>query len=136
MLGSVGSFAELADLSSREAESVQPASQIDMYPEGRRAARQQQAADPLSPQPRTTCFGPLIGYGSFALAMSLGSTLSCQRDRVMALLADTPVTAPHSVKGSLPALDYYVGKLGELGTTLSKRNSSRINKKPRHFRQL
>ena len=114
----VASIPELFDLSLREAQGLQPASKIHMYPEGRRGTRQRQAADPLPLQPRSTLFGPLIRYSSLALAIGLGSALYHQRDRVFALLAGSPVTAPHSVKVSLPTLDYYVGKLGELGKEL------------------
>jgi hypothetical protein len=60
---------------------------------------------------------PLIRLAGVLLVIGLGSTLYWQGRHLTALLVQSPVALAHSVAKSLPPLDYYVGKLGEAGST-------------------
>ncbi len=63
-------------------------------------------------EPASIWIRPVV---ALLLVIGLSSTLYWQRDQFAALFAGS-VTFPHSMK-SLPKLDYYVGKLGELALT-------------------
>jgi hypothetical protein len=88
-----------------------------LRPEIRPAEIQQwQAKNGPTLEPTSIVVRPLIAMAGLLLVIGLGSTLYSQRDRVTALLAES-VTLPHSVSKSLPKLDYYVGRLGEMALT-------------------
>ena len=83
--------------------------------------RQQQARSGPALEPASIGLRPLIRLAGVLLVIGLGSTLYWQGHRLTALLVQSPVALAHSVAKSLPPLDYYVGKLGETGSTALRR---------------
>jgi hypothetical protein len=79
--------------------------------------RQQQARSGPTLKPASIGLRPLIRLAGVLLVIGLGSTLYWQGHHLTALLVQSPVALAHSVAKSLPPLDYYVGKLGEAGST-------------------
>jgi len=83
--------------------------------------RQQQARSGPILEPGSIGLRPLIRLAGVLLVIGLGSTLYWQGHHLTALLVQSPVALAHSVAKSLPPLDYYVGKLGEAGSTALRR---------------
>jgi len=83
--------------------------------------RQQQARSRPTLEPASLGLRPLTRLAGVLLVIGLGSTLYWQGHHLTALLVQSPVALAHSVAKSLPPLDYYVGKLGEAGSTALRR---------------
>jgi hypothetical protein len=69
------------------------------------------------PEPPSLWLRPLIAFAALLLVIGLGSMLYWQGNRFTALLVRSPVTLPQFPAKSLPRINYYAGKLGEVASS-------------------
>src|SRR6266542_4598493 len=104
---------ERRPMSSPGGQSTRDSSEVRLGTQG----RQRQASGGASLEPTSLCLRPLIAFAGVLLVIGLGSTLYWQGDRFTALLVRSPVTLPQFPAKSLPRINYYVGKLGEVASS-------------------
>lgn len=109
---------ESAQMPMPEGQKRKLGSDLRLRPEMRVSTevRQQRARSDPTLKPASIGLRPLIRLAGVLLVIGLGSSLYWQGHRLAALLVQSPVSLSHSVVKSLPPLDYYVGKLGEVAS--------------------